>query len=55
MNKPELTGYFIKDVKQYAEFSEKIGELKLSKSEHEIKKLKDIQEEYLIELVKRYS
>lgn len=55
MDKPELTGYFIKDIKQYAEFSEKIGELKASESNKEIERLKEAQEEYLMELVKRYS
>jgi hypothetical protein len=51
----KLTGYFIKDVRQYGEMSEIIGELKSSNNIEELEKIKKEQEEYLIELVKRYQ
>lgn len=51
----KLSGYFIKDIKKYAEFSEKIGELKSTKNFEELKKLEEIRENYLIGLIKRYG
>lgn len=51
--KPQITGYFIKDVKQYAELSEEIG--RLTSSSPDKVQIEKIREEYLLELVKRYG
>ena len=50
----KLTGYFIKDIKQYGEISEKIVRAELS-NDKDIEKLKEEREIFLNELIKRYG
>ena len=53
----ELTGYFIKDIRQFGELCEDIARLESFACDLEsekINKLIEEKEEYLIELVKRY-
>jgi hypothetical protein len=53
--KPLITGYFIKDLRQYAELSELIGELRSPDKIKEIEEVKMLREDYLVELIKYYQ